>query len=364
MRWIRGAAVAAATVAAAAVGTETPRAGAGTVPPPTGTIYFQDLSTLDPDTNTVVLYAMDGDGGGVTPVLRTDRHVRPSAILRGSVAPARWFLTMRTVPGEEIAGHPRRDVYAVRADGAEVRVTSAPTTEYWMPDWAPGESAGFAVVSVLARRWTGTDAPSSVVPWTAGMYLFFLSFDTGGDVTGVTGDVFPSLLFFDASVADRDSSAYYDTLGGPTPDVASYAWHRHGSLAVQDLSVDRPRIRLVNGGDLDFVPHLRFDGEDPAFGRDTDRLAYGRFVPRTGNNGVDRWEIETSVWGQERTTVASVPHPAGAGATRALSNPKVSPDGNHVVHQVTDEEGTSHIARETGVRLTSKSSNTVLVTWR
>ena len=46
---------------------------------------------------------------------------------------------MKTIQDAEVGGNPRRDVFAVRADGAEVRLTSDPTMEYWMPDWVPDE---------------------------------------------------------------------------------------------------------------------------------------------------------------------------------------------------------------------------------
>jgi hypothetical protein len=110
-------------------------AGNGTAPEPAGTIYFQDLSTLDPADNSVVLRAMDADGGNGTAVLRTDRHVRPSRLLHGPGTADRWFLTQKTIEGAEVGGNPRRDVFAVRADGSEVRITSDPTMEFWMPEW-------------------------------------------------------------------------------------------------------------------------------------------------------------------------------------------------------------------------------------
>jgi hypothetical protein len=350
MRWIRGAI--AATIAATVGWTAARPADAGSGSAPTGTIYYQDLSTLDAATNTVVLYSMDGDGGNRTAVLRADRYVRPSRGLHGSTDPARWFLTMKEIEGAEVGGNPRRDVYAVRADGEEVRLTSDPATEYWMPDWVPGENQQFAVVSMLGRRWTSTDPDATVVPGTAGMYLLYVAFE-GRDVTFVRGTDWPGGLSSTTSTTDPRlfmllfSEPWIDGEYGPSPDVASYAWSSYLLfLTVQDLDVLRPRIRFLyaaRGQEGDLFSH-DLVGHDLDWERaqNEGNIAYARFV--SGEDpGTDTWAIETmGKYGQfgAMVTEVSVPHPATASTTRSLSRPKFSPDYNdygqprHVVYQV------------------------------
>lgn len=199
-----------------------------------------------------MLYSMDGDGGNKTTVLRTDRYVRPSRVLHGSTDPARWFLTMKEVEGEEVGGNPRRDVYAVRADGEEVRLTSDPTTEYWMPDWVPGENQQFAVVSMLGRRWTSTDPDATVVPGTAGMYLLYVAFEGTRDITLVRGADGPGGQGFRSTTDPRlwmllFREPWTDFEYGSSADVASYAWSADlVFLTIQDTGV-QPRLRFLSG---------------------------------------------------------------------------------------------------------------------
>jgi hypothetical protein len=353
MRWIRRAAVVAAFAAAVGMARNAARAD-GSSPPraPTGTIYFQDLSTLDAATNTVVLCSMDPEGGNRTAVLRTDRYVRPSRVLHG---PARWFLTMKTIEGAEIGGNPRRDVFAVRDDGAEVRLTSDPTTEYWMPDWAFSD----AFVSLLGRRWTSTAPDATVVPRTAGLYLLDVLFDEDG--SGIETVRAPVLwtLFFDATVGDRegrDSAAYFSSLWGDTPDVAAYSWSPDGILAVQDLDARTPRIRILDFsvGDEGFDPSQRWEGQDPSCAPDASglRIAYARFVPAEGT-GTDTWVIETADYSRSDrfTTEACVPHPASAATTHSLGRPSFAPDGSDIAYQLqrNGKGTTNYILREPGL---------------
>jgi hypothetical protein len=364
--WMRGLAVTLAVTAAGAVRERHARAGNGTAPAPTGTIYVQDLSTLDPSTNTVMLHAMDADGGNVTPVLRADRGVRPGRLLRGATAPARWFLTMKTVEGAEVGGNPRRDVYAVRADGAEVRLTSHATTEYWMPEWG-SESADLAGVFVLGRRWTSTEPDATVVPGTAGLYRAEVVFDEeGSGVESVRAPVLWTLLF-DATVGDlqgRCGAAYLASYGGDTPDVAAYSYSPvAGYLAVQDLDASTPRIRVVSeieGDAAGFGPFQRWEGQDPSWvapdAENASRIVYARFLPGEGGD-TDAWVIETATdTGQGdftsnvRSTEASVPLPANAATTQSLGRPRFSTDGNHVAYQLRrhGRGTTNYVLRETG----------------
>ena len=398
MRWTRRAAVVLAF--AAAVGPAASRvqaAGNGSVPGPTGTIYFQDLSTFDPSTNTITLFSMDGEGADVTQVLRADRCVRPSRILHGFVDPARWFLTMKSVEGQEIGGSPRRDVFAVRADGAEVRVTSDSAMEYWMPEWAFGEDQEIGVVSMLGRRWTSDAPDATVVPSTAGMYFSDLVFD-GRDVvaargssfvTGVSSGPHPVLGMRLVDVPDDRSDDHWNTggptTGGPSPDVASYSWSSV-FLAIQDLDASTPHIRetqLAAGSDEMTYFIRRGEGQDPDC-REA-HIAYRRLVAAgVEGQGTDSWTIKTSDAGIGSfndlggLTQTSVPFPETANATQIVSNPKVSPDGNYVAYQCqrkVRDASTYSIHRVTGglgpKNLTPRvkpaaagASGMVLVAWR
>jgi hypothetical protein len=169
----------------------------------------------------------------------------------------------------------------------------------------------------------------------------------------VRGEPYPEMFFFDASVDRDDFPAYSASLGGPTPDVASYSWGGEGGylLAVQDLSVENPRIRVSSGFSGDAAFHYRIDGQDPDWGPNSyNRMAFRRLVPADGV-GTDTWVIETAdEYGGRRFTEASVPRPASASTTRSLARPKFSPDGSHIAYQL-ERNGTgttNYILRETG----------------
>jgi hypothetical protein len=198
---------------------------------------------------------------------------------------------------------------------------------------------------LLGRRWTSTDPDATVVPFTAGMYLLYVAFEGTRDVTFVRGTDDPSgqtyrsttdprLLcrFLDSTIEDRDSAAYFESNGGPSPDVASYAWSAE-LLLVQDLDALRPRIRILYPQEGDGIwDYPRRVGQDPEWTASY-LWASARFQSSEGV-GTGTWVIETRQLAGDPFTEASVPHPANASTTRSLSRPKFSPDGNHIAYQV------------------------------
>ena len=329
MRWIRVAAVVAAFAAVIGMAKDT-LAGkpGGTSPPPaTGTIYFQDLSTLDATNNTYTYGSMDGSGGSRAVLLRTSHDARPSRRLHGGT---RWFLASVRL---DLVGLSRNDLIAVREDGArEVRLTNNDgTMAYSNLDWAPDEDGASATVSMVARRWTGPTRDDTVVPGTAGLYTAHLTFDGTGDVVGL-----------DADPAYRLSLGIVGDSLGERADARGYSWSPDmARLVVQsyyggwdgDPSTPDPQIRVVDATSGAVTPLGA--GDVPDWSPDGSKIAYRRWI----DGKFPGFALQTvRPDGSGVATLLFFKQRVGATRSQYLYSPKWSPDGAYLAYEYVDAQ--------------------------
>jgi hypothetical protein len=267
---------------------------------------------------TCELGSMDGGGGSRADLFSTQSgDVQASRRLHGG---KRWFLTREIVPGEPGFGVARRELFAVREDGAlHVRLTGQPTMQYLRVDWAPDEDESGATISMFGRQWTGTSAADTVVAGTCGLYVAHLSFDADGNAVGL-----------DADPVFRFDLGTYGPPGQELPNARTYSW----SPDMTKLAVDMRNpgdirvIDAVTGAVASFGP-----GEAPDWSPDGTRIAYARFVPGSSSSR-DAWTIQTAnPEGGSVATLASFRTRVSASTSQSVTGPKWSPDGAHVAYQ-------------------------------
>lgn len=292
----------------------------GTPPPPAvGTIYFGDVATGDVQAYTMTFGSMDGTGGNrATLAHMSSIGTRPSRRLHGG---KRWFLVAEFVEGS-VGGSARRDLFAVREDGAgRVRLTSDPTLQVhtsW--NWHVEDDAG-ATVSMLARRFTGPASNDTVVPGTAGLYVAHLSFDGAGQALGFDAEP----VFF-ASVGTTTDNA-----GRELANAWSYACSPDmTAVAVQNQIApgvpQQIRVLDVESGSTRFTVPA---GAWPDWSPDGRRIAFSRYTDG-GSARRSTYAVEAiNPDGSGLATLVS----ARASDVDALEFPKWSPDGAYVAYQ-------------------------------
>ncbi len=321
MRWIQVTCTLAAVLVASEVIAGKP--GGGTPPPPTGTIYFQELATAEVVSGfpiTYVLGSMDGGGGNRAVVQRTHMEVRASRQLHGG---KRWFLTREIVANEQgVLGGVRQEVFAVREDGAiHVRLTGQAMMDYWGAEWAPDEDADGATISMFGRQWTGMTSSDTVVDGTVGLYTAHLSFDGSGDVVGLEANpgfaVYLGLTFAGGSV--------------PQPDVHSYSWSP-GMTRLAVSNKQRTQIRVVEVANS-AVSQLG-SGVDPDWSPDGMKIA---FASQSGDGSAKnpyKWAIQTmNADGSGRQTLLSMKERISASMSQFVFWPRWSPDGAYLAYR-------------------------------
>ncbi len=181
-------------------------------------------------------WSMNADGTGKT-ALPAGVGGEPSIALHGG---QRWFAQVRDIPGETYPdGGKRKEIFAVRADGALVRqLTTGPDLQVLDPvRWKPGDAG----ISWVARRWSG----GAVVE--GGIYAADVLFDAAGNVTGLMAQ--PAAP---AVVAGLDSSLTPDVKGHDwSPDgsqVAHERWNSSNSYEIRISDLSGSSRRLVAGG--------------------------------------------------------------------------------------------------------------------
>ncbi len=322
MRWIRGAAAVAAFAVAGVltIGDATAGKPGGGTPPP-GTIYFRDQASAAEPVYTYpyfVLHSMDGNGGNRAVLMRT--HIHDTHASRRLHGGKRWLLTREDVAGEPgFLGGPRREVFAVREDGAlHVRLTGQPAMDYWNAEWAPDEDASGATVSMLGRQWTGQTSSDTVVDGTVGLYTAHLTFDTDGNAVGLDAD--PAFAVF---LGTR-------VVGGHEfPDVQSYSWAPDMTrLVADDRNVQIRIVDVASGGVLPLGP-----GSGPDWSPDGSKIAYSRLVPASGTGSKDTVALQTvRPDGTGVTTVLSVNHRGPGGVLQGVGGPRWSPDAAYLAY--------------------------------
>jgi hypothetical protein len=161
-----------------------------------GTIYFINGAT--PEFPTNYMWSMDSDGSNVTPLGGWGLFAVPSRDLHNGY---RWYLTVRTIPGEyyntddpnDPNRTPRSEIFAYREDwdpgnsDTKVQLTNDATLQPFFPwhrfvEWAPGDRT----ISFMARRWeefTPEDPPPT--PFEGGLYTADLVYSADGNIIGL-----------------------------------------------------------------------------------------------------------------------------------------------------------------------------------
>ena len=300
-----------------------PSGGGGTVPP--GTIFFK--------VDGASLWSMQGDGGAKTQLTAGQSQGftdRASRLLHGG---KRWFLRSEVLPGEAgVGGGPRRDLFAVRQDGAlSVRLTSDATVDYFAHptwDWCPNETANGVTIAGTARRWTGTSTGDTVLAGSAGIYAAHLSFDASGNVLGLSAE--PSFLLSIGTVTRPEGEVADARTVSWSPDMSRVACDRLVLASKTDIRV----IEVMTGAATVIVTAAYV--ESPAWAPNGSKIVYHR-----GDTPSAARVIETATPdGAVRTTLAT----ASSSSLDFLGWPHFSPDSASVVftwvHTVKKQQAT------------------------
>jgi hypothetical protein len=228
-----------------------------------GTIYYRQY-----DDENSRLWQKRPDGRGMKPLPlgvagEPSRHVH---------AGHRWFLTVREVDDRPTPdGRPGRELFAVRDDGLDVRLTTtseldpAPLTPRW-----PAHEADQAI-SWIGRRWS----PSGQVV-EGGIYTARLTFDADGRVVGLSGP--PAGPLVSPDLVERPSGdTWHDAL---VPDIESHDWSHDGKAVVYDSTDAQLHVTVLADGKVDRLTTT--PGRDPVWSPDGTSIAFKVAEPLGG----------------------------------------------------------------------------------
>jgi hypothetical protein len=281
-----------------------PKPPPGGDPPPAGTVFFKYN-----DGGGMNMWSMKADGSEKTE-LGIDYCIDRGWITFGALSRLKhgdhyWFIRFMPVGGSYPDGEPIRELFAVRDDGAlEVQLTDDPslaTFKYARAfEWGINDNE----ITWSAKRWT-----EDPVPIDFGIYTAAISFDSNGDVTGLSETPY---LFWDTGYIYNSNNDYY------IPDVKRFDWSPDGNNLVLakwnldmynvDLQADSESSLGTSGYKVSWSP----DGSKIAFLRESSL----RTINQDGTN--------------EQILVAAI----HKGKDRFVDNERIdwSPDSNHVTY--------------------------------
>lgn len=186
------------TAAVCAVKPEKPPDDDDKTPP--GTLFY-----IHNDGTDVAVWTMTGDGSDKTKVTTGITHM--DSLSRSKHGGHYWYIGFRKISGDTYPdGLDRQEIFAMRDDnGKTVQLTNdatlASSMYSWMPVWGHDDS----YISWVAKRWVSTETG-----WTlgsGGIWWQDISFDSSGDVTGLTGT--PTLEWETDYWYSKPHDAYY-----------------------------------------------------------------------------------------------------------------------------------------------------------
>ncbi len=232
-----------------------------------GTIYFSYGSGTS---------KMNADGSGKT-ALPADVTGTPSRLLHGG---KRWFLRTVNIGMEKYPDGTtqRREVFAFPDDlsltSPAVQLTNDPSLQplHYGFKWAPGETAGSAVIAGFARRWK-TDGTADAA--SVGLYTAQVGFD-GSGVPTVPETPLAFLVSFGVHY-DSGSTVPWPEVGNAwdfSPDATQVVVDHSSYIDIRIVTLADGKSRTLYSGNA-FSPAWSPNGARIAFRHYSSALVYG-----------------------------------------------------------------------------------------
>lgn len=267
-------------------------------PPPPGTIYFTGIRQT---------YSMNADGTNKTLLGIPYSNPAASRLLHGG---HRWFLQSRLVGGRYVNGDPISEIFAVRDDnGIAVQLTNDPTQQPALGNWAPGETATYALIGGFGRRFNpdGTYDMSGF-----GLYTATIQFDANGTPSIST----PPVFRISVGVVSPNGYPISDTYGwdwSPDSTMIVLANNARTELRTFDLNSGAGTV-ILSSSDPISLPMWSPDGSRVSFLLDTPSGDYIQTITPSGGSRTtivselpNRWNsnfLGSHVWSPDASYIA------------------------------------------------------------
>jgi hypothetical protein len=220
-------------------------------PGASGTIYYHIV-----ENNEGWIYTMNADGSQKTKQIKTEAGI--SSLSYEKHGEHYWWIGYKAIDGQTYPDdQPRQELMAIRDDKVKsVQLTNDATMGFSQYCWKPRWGFGDGFISWAAKKWV-QQVDSSWAIDESGIFKQSISFDTNGDVTGLTGS--PTLVY-DPGLIYVEYEDFYmvdsDTHNWAPDNNKFVNCEQDGEIYIIDLTqpVGSQKTYLTTGGGAEWSP--------------------------------------------------------------------------------------------------------------